>query len=449
VETKKGLTIIEFAAENFMKLKAVRIRPDGANMVVLSGKNGAGKSSILNAIMAVVDKAALKKQGITKLLREGQERGFVKIDLGDIIAKLTLTERGEYLTVENKEGMAFKSPAGVMDRLRGMISFDPLAFAKMDAKKQKDILLGLVDVGIDLDVHDKERARIFDERTNVGRKRDELKGKLADLPNLPADLPENEVPLSSVSEERRQLEAVKAENDTRRKEYSDLKERYQSTKYQHEAARLEWEQIEAQIKELRGKQDVLFQKGQHLAKEVQKIEESGKGLKAAVDALVDPDFSILDTRLEEIEQTNQAVREKNRREHIRQEANLANISYVRMTDELSTLDKKKTDALAAAKFPVEGLGFNAEGITFNGLPLDHASDGEKLTVSVAIGMALNPELRVLWFNHGEMLDSDNWAIIEKLAGSEEYQVWAERMSEDPSVGIHIVDGEISGEVANG
>ena len=120
-----------------------------------------------------------------------------------------------------------------------------------------------------------------------------------------------------------------------------------------------------------------------------------------------------------------------------------------MTDELSTLDKKKTDALAAAKFPVEGLGFNAEGITFNGLPLDHASDGEKLTVSVAIGMALNPELRVLWFNHGEMLDSDNWAIIEKLAGSEEYQVWAERMSEDPSVGIHIVDGEISGEVANG
>ena len=245
METKKGLTIIEFAAENFMKLKAVRIRPDGANMVVLSGKNGAGKSSILNAIMAVVDKAALKKQGITKLLREGQERGFVKIDLGDIIAKLTLTERGEYLTVENKEGMAFKSPAGVMDRLRGMISFDPLAFAKMDAKKQKDILLGLVDVGIDLDVHDKERARIFDERTNVGRKRDELKVKLADLPNLPADLPENEVPLSSVSEERRQLEAVKAENDTRRKEYSDLKERYQSTKYQHEAARLEWEQIEA------------------------------------------------------------------------------------------------------------------------------------------------------------------------------------------------------------
>ena len=164
--------IIEFAAENFMKLKAVRIRPEGANMVVLSGKNGAGKSSILNAIMAVVDKAALKKQGITKLLREGQERGFVKIDLGDIIAKLTLTERGEYLTVENKEGMAFKSPAGVMDRLRGMISFDPLAFAKMEAKKQKDILLGLVDVGIDLDAHDKERARIFDERTNVGRKRE-------------------------------------------------------------------------------------------------------------------------------------------------------------------------------------------------------------------------------------------------------------------------------------
>ena len=59
-------------------------------------------------------------------------------------------------------------------------------------------------------------------------------------------------------------------------------------------------------------------------------------------------------------------------------------------------------------------------------------------------MALNPELRVLWFHHGEMLDSDHWAIIEKLAGDQEYQVWAEKMDESGKVGLFIEDGEIRG-----
>lgn len=31
------MQIIEFVAENFMKLKAVRIRPEGANMITLTG----------------------------------------------------------------------------------------------------------------------------------------------------------------------------------------------------------------------------------------------------------------------------------------------------------------------------------------------------------------------------------------------------------------------------
>ena len=210
----KGLTIIELAIENFMKLKAVRIRPEGASMVTLTGKNGAGKSSVLNAIMAVVDKAALKKQGITNLLRTGAERGSVTINLGDIIAKLTLTAKGEYLTVENAEGLAFKSPASVMDRLRGMISFDPLAFAKeKDGKKQREVLLGLVDVGLDLDAHEKERETIFFNRTNVGRRRDEFDAKLKDLPSLPGDLPEEEIPLATISEERKALELLQAAND--------------------------------------------------------------------------------------------------------------------------------------------------------------------------------------------------------------------------------------------
>ena len=47
------MKILKLTAENFKKLSAVEITPDG-NVVVISGKNGAGKSSVLDAIEAAL-----------------------------------------------------------------------------------------------------------------------------------------------------------------------------------------------------------------------------------------------------------------------------------------------------------------------------------------------------------------------------------------------------------
>ena len=43
------MKIIEFRAERFKRLSAVDITPEG-NTVIISGKNGQGKSSVLDAI---------------------------------------------------------------------------------------------------------------------------------------------------------------------------------------------------------------------------------------------------------------------------------------------------------------------------------------------------------------------------------------------------------------
>lgn len=439
---KKGLTILEFAAENFRKLKAVVIKPDETGITYLTGKNAAGKSTVLHGIMAILDKAALKKQGISTLLREGAERGFVKIDLGEIIAKLTITEKGEYLIVENREGLKFSSPATVMEKLRGAISFDPLAFAKQDGKKQKDVLLGLVDVGIDLDAHDAERERIFSNRTVVGRDRDNLAGKLANLPTLPGDLPAEEIPLSSISEERRALQDQLDANNRKRKEYADTTELYRSNYAYLENLKVKVDGIDAQIQALREEKELVLADATKTATVIENLTAQGKALRTEVDALKDPDFTALDEKLDKLDTTNANIREAKRRAEIRTEHEAKVAEYASMTEQIAALDKKKTDALTSAAFPVEGLGFNADGVTFNGLPLVDASDAEKLTVSVAIGMALNPELRVLWFQHGEMLDSDHWAVIEKLAGEKGYQVWAEKMDESGKCGVYIENGEV-------
>lgn len=44
------MNIIELKAENVKKIKAVSIEPGGKPIVKISGKNGAGKSSVLDSI---------------------------------------------------------------------------------------------------------------------------------------------------------------------------------------------------------------------------------------------------------------------------------------------------------------------------------------------------------------------------------------------------------------
>ena len=50
------MKILTLTAENFMRLAAVEITPDG-NMVQITGRNGMGKSSVLNAIWAAIERA--------------------------------------------------------------------------------------------------------------------------------------------------------------------------------------------------------------------------------------------------------------------------------------------------------------------------------------------------------------------------------------------------------
>jgi hypothetical protein len=93
--------------------------------------------------------------------------------------------------------------------------------------------------------------------------------------------------------------------------------------------------------------------------------------------------------------------------------------------------------------PVEGLGFDTDGVTFNGIPLAQVSAAERLRVSVAMAMSLNPTVRVIRITDGSLLDSDNMAIIADLADTNDFQVWIERVDETGDVGIVIEDGVIA------
>src|SRR3990172_2313145 len=137
----KPLRIVKLEAANVKRLTAVEITPDGS-LIVVGGKNGAGKTSVLDSIaMALGGKDLVPELP----LRRGADHGHVEVDLGDLVVRRTFTEKGGgTLTVGNKDGAIYKSPQKILDQLVGRLSFDPLDFARMDPRQQRETLRSLV-----------------------------------------------------------------------------------------------------------------------------------------------------------------------------------------------------------------------------------------------------------------------------------------------------------------
>jgi len=149
-----------------------------------------------------------------------------------------------------------------------------------------------------------------------------------------------------------------------------------------------------------------------------------------------------DQRLRSADDTNKMARENE--EYSQKAARLDRweAETRKLSDEIARIDDAKREALAEADFPIDGLGFCEDGVTLAGVPLEQASQAELLRVSVAMGLALNPTLRVLLIRDGSLLDDDSMRLIAEMAAKADAQVWLERVGEGDKSAIIIEDGQI-------
>ena len=109
------------------------------------------------------------------------------------------------------------------------------------------------------------------------------------------------------------------------------------------------------------------------------------------------------------------------------------------------MDETKQSTMAATEFPIDGLGMDEDGVVYDELPFAQASSAEALRVSVAIGLAMNPKLKVLLIRDGSLLDEDNLRLVAEMAEKHEAQVWIERVGQGEECSVIIEDGRITEE----
>lgn len=413
------MKIIKLVAENFKGLKAIEITPD-ENFQIISGKNAQGKTSVMDAIWsAIAGKDALK--ATDKPIRDGQSKAVVSVDLGDL--KVTRKWNGDKTTLEvtAKDGAKYNSPQTMLDNLIGKLSFDPLSFANQDSKKQKSTLQELV--GINFDKLDAERKGWYEERTVNNSSAKKLEGALSELPFPESSTPNKEVNASDIINELKAAQVTIGKNESRRRELNNLRTNANG--------------LMAEIKDL---EERLNRKKSELTE----MTERGKAMSAEVEALVDPDTDAIQAKLEDVEAINTKVRNAEKYRRIEAEIKEYKQSSQWFTDKINDIDQLKTDTLQSAQFPIVGLSFDEEGVTYNGIPFKQCSAAERLKVSMAMAMALNPKLRVIRILDGSLLDSDNLKLIHEMAKEQDYQVWMEIVDESGNMGVMIEDGQVKG-----
>ena len=342
------------------------------------------------------------------------------MDLGDIIVERRFTNDGSSLVVKNADGLIYRSPQALLDGFRGKISFDPMNFAGLPEKQQKEILLGLIDLPIDLDELAQQRKEIYQNRTIVNRDVKQLEGQLAGIPDLP-DIPDDEVSAVDVMELLKKATEIVASNKQFRDDLLNEELAKENLQNKEDELKLELTEIQKGIDEKTALISLM---------------------ELDADKLFDPDLEQFKCQLEDVETTNVKVRKKQERNKIQELLAKAQRESNGMTTDMTEIDNLKSKTIREANMPVPGLGFNENGVTFEDIPLSQISDAQKRKVSMAIGMALNPNFKVIWMKDASLLDKDSMKDVYEMAEEYGFQVWLERVEDPDDIAIHILDGMV-------
>jgi ABC-type cobalamin/Fe3+-siderophores transport system ATPase subunit len=416
--------IIKLIANNFKNLKLVEIDPKG-NVVTLAGPNGAGKSSVLDAVEEVI---AGGKDSCEKPIRNGASNAETQIVLsGGLVAKRRYTPSGSTLRIEI-EGEPQKSPQAIMDKLKNVLAFDPLSFTQKKPIEQREILLKLT--GLDFSNNDAARQVAYDARTTVNRALSLVAAERSGAMHVSGweQAPDEPVSVTALMQELEQAEAHNRQLDDKAHGVAGIGVALAAKEKEIENAMAQIESWKNVLAAAQSAAADLRQKGDAATKEMVAMERA--------------DVAGIKAKLANAESVNAAVTFKKRMQRLDGEIADKKATVAKCEAEMARLDAEKASAIREAKFPLEGLSFDDGGIFFNGIPFAQISTGQQLRVGVAICMALNPALKVIFIRDGSLLDQQGLAVLDELAKANDYQIWIEDTRSTDPAAVVLEDGEV-------
>jgi hypothetical protein len=417
--------IIRLEGENVKRIVAVDITPDGF-VNIIGGENAQGKTSVLDCIEYAL--GGLKTVP-SEPIHRGADKATIRLKIhipgGDLIVTRTFTSKGSYLKVENADGSSYKSPQAILDKLVGSLSFDPLAFKTMPPREQYETLKAVT--GLDFSELERQREDVYQHRTEINRELERTKGAIAEYPDL-TDAPKEPVALQALLSELKEAQEHNAEVRRLGDEWEDRKSAILNVEKRQA-------EIEEEIMELeKVRNDLIKQKTA--------LEDSGELIRQRAEEAVEGATSEIEQKIANSERHNDAYKMAQELAKLRERKGRLEDGARAATRNIENIDQEKRERMAKTELPVPGLGFGAGTVTYNGLPLDQASTAEAIEVSIAMGSALNPKLRVMLIRAGEKMSPATLERVRAYAKEKNLQLWIEDCRAGDKATVIIEDGKV-------
>lgn len=455
---------------------------DGSS-VELAGKNGAGKTSVIDAIRYALTNKSDRKY----IVRRGETEGeiLIETDNGLRINRKARTTQADYKSVK-KDGREVGSPESFLRDIFTPLQLNPVEFISLPEKQQNAIILDMIEYPWDMqkikewfgeipswvnydqnilavlnDIQS-ENGEYFQNRQDINR---EMRNKRAFIEEIaqaiPAGYEVEKWEKASAGPVYQKIERIRKENEEIQKAKSLLELRdnkvrkfeadreiaktslareigARRTQIENEITRME-----DQIRNLKAEKDSLDEK---MSDKTAVIEEQYKSAVAKYDAEVEAYAEYRDKEpqstkeLEEeaamIENMKAHVNEYRRMQGLQRDVEILKEESDLLTERIEKARSLPGEILETAKIPIAGLTIKDGVPLINGLPVSNLSDGEKLDLCIDVAIQKPNGLQIILIDGVEKLSTPVREALYRKCKDKGLQFIATRT--DDSEEMHVI-----------
>lgn len=400
----RHLTLLEI--QDFKGIRMARLHIDDGATQLLEGRNGNGKSSILDGLRLLLGgKAELPDDPI----RRGATKGKLRAEFGDLVVRGSITGPDRVNLTVTEGGKKVPSPQAFLDRMTGRRWVDPIEYERLKPAEQAETLAALV--GLDVSDLDAEHAQVYENRTVVNRMVRDLTGELAALP------------ATTVADVEEDAQALVDQLDQATKSEARYAVAWAAQTTAEEAVTVATKRVAALEAQLAAARAEVTAATAKLTAATTKAAEA----KAAV-----IDAAPLRERLQHVRAADESRAQARRRAEAQKRLDAKAAESEAMTKRLTEIEAERQARIAAVRMPVEGLSIVDGQVLYRGIPLAQASQAERLRVSIGVALVGHPEIRLLLVRDGSRLDDESLALVDQIAAEHGAQVLIERVANRPS-----------------
>ncbi len=413
--------------ENVKRVKTVALTPTKEGLTVIGGKNGQGKTSVIDAIAWALGGDRMRPD-VPK--REGAAGDpYMKVELSNGVV---VERKGPKSNLKVIDPEGNKAGQQLLNAFVSAFALDLPRFMGGSDKEKADALLQIIGVGDQLAELDRSADDLYNKRLAVGQMERQKRGAANEMQHYP-DAPGAPISASELIQEQQAILARNGENQKLRQKVEEIAQSCEGVNDSLAAMGAQRDTIKRQLADIDAKISEAKERRGNLEADLVIARKTAEQLQ-------DESTEEVEEKLKEIDAINEKVRTNQAKDAATEEADALLEEYEDLSRQLESVRSRRMALLKDADLPLAELSIDHGCLTYKGAHWNDMSGSEQLKVATAIVRRLNPSCGFVLVDKLEQMDMDTLRDFGAWAEGEDLQIIGTRVSSGDECSVIIEDG---------